>query len=162
MWSVAIYITTYLVFECIANIFYTVPKSVPEGVSSHVLSSRSFYLTWSPPEPEGRNGEVTRYAVLVSPNSITFYTNQLRFDFPTQGFIVQPHHTYFVQVAAETVVGRGPFSEQSTIYTPEDGRKMHAIKNISEVYSMSFTIPVFLGGFFFFFFFFFFCCCSSY
>ena len=33
-----------------------------------------------------------------------------------------PYTTYFIQVAAETAVGRGPYSEVVTIYTPEDGK----------------------------------------
>ena len=34
-----------------------------------------------------------------------------------------PYTTYFIQVAAETVKGRGPYSEQVAVYTPEDGKQ---------------------------------------
>jgi len=34
-----------------------------------------------------------------------------------------PFSTYTVAVAAETDIGRGPFSISFTINTPEDGRK---------------------------------------
>ena len=45
--------------------------------------------------------------------------------FPYQGFDLQPYNTYIVKVAAETVEGKGPYSEEVTIYTPEDGKKIH-------------------------------------
>ena len=109
------------------NTMYTVPTAIPEGVGSQNLSSRSFSLTWSPPEAEGRNGIITRYAILISSNSMSrvFFTMQLNIVFPTQGFTVQPYRTYFIQVAAETEIGRGPYSELVPIYTPEDGREQH-------------------------------------
>ena len=103
-----------------------VPTSIPEGVNHYNISSRSFSLTWSPPEAEGRNGIITRYFILISSNSMSrvFFTMQLNIVFPTQGFTVQPYRTYFIQVAAATEIGRGPYSEQVSINTPWDGKKV--------------------------------------
>ena len=44
---------------------------------------------------------------------------------PYQVFDLKPYKRYMVQVAAETAEGRGPYSEEISIYTPEDGKQSY-------------------------------------
>ena len=101
------------------------PTALPENLAAQAISPRSFSLSWSAPDPEGRNGDITRYAILITANNVSsvLYSAQFTLELPTQGFTVIPYTTYFIQVAAETVKGRGPYSEQVAVYTPEDGKQ---------------------------------------
>ena len=47
-------------------------------------------------------------------------TNQLSLQLPTATFDVMPYKSYTLQVAAETVAGRGPYSMDVDVQTPED------------------------------------------
>lgn len=100
------------------------PSGPPQNVEAHPLSPRSFNLSWEPPLPEQRNGIITRYTVRVldaqANNDFLIYTTLLNLTFPTGLVLVVPYRTYILQVAAETVVGRGPFSTDVTLNTPED------------------------------------------
>ena len=59
--------------------------------------------------------------------SSVFYTTELDLIFPALGLIVEPYTSYVVEVAAETIRGRGPYSEGIMIYTPEDGKILYYI-----------------------------------
>ncbi len=100
------------------------PSGAPESVVSHNILSRSFRLSWQPPYSEDRNGIITRYVVLITSRneSRTLYSAQSTLELPAEGLVIVPHTTYFVQVAAATAVGQGPYSEQLAVYTREDGK----------------------------------------
>ncbi len=78
-------------------------------------------------EAEDRNGVIIRYAVLirVGNESSVLYSTEEHLELPYLGFTIQPYTTYTVQVAAETSIGRGPYSEPIRIYTPEDGNTLY-------------------------------------
>lgn len=111
------------------------PSSIPENVAAQVHSSRQFSLSWEAPRPEGRNGIIINYVVRITSTSTSqesfINTGQLSLDFPTSNFDVLPYKTYILQVAAATVVGRGPFSEDVIVVTPED-RKFAVMKRFKQ------------------------------
>jgi len=87
------------------------------------LNSSSVFVTWQPPPPEHQNGIVTAYIVrvsLVGNDTTPQYYNSSSLSQTLVGLL--PFSTYMVAVAAETEVGRGPFSSSFTIHTPEDGK----------------------------------------
>ena len=100
------------------------PSGTPQNPTAQILSSRSFSFTWDLPLPEERNGVITRYAVRVedvtADQNFLVYTTRLNLTFPMGVVTVSPYRTYILQVAAETTVGRGPFTSDATISTPED------------------------------------------
>ena len=81
------------------------------------------FVTWLPPPPEHQNGIVTAYVVSVSleGNGTTpqYYTTS-SLSLTLVGLL--PFSMYTVAVAAETDIGRGPFSASFTIHTPEEGK----------------------------------------
>ena len=80
-------------------------------------------MTWQPPPPDYQNGILNSYAVSVflegNDTVVQQYTT-LSLSVTLVG--LHPFSTYMVSVAAETGVGRGPFSSSFTIRTPEDGK----------------------------------------
>lgn len=74
--------------------------------------------------PEGRNGDITRYMVRIlnveTGVESLVSTSQLSLQLPTATFDVMPYRSYTLQVAAETVAGRGPYSMDVTARTLED------------------------------------------
>jgi len=106
--------------------FFAVPSATPENVTAYISSSRRFTLSWASPVPEGRNGIITGYTVRVisinTDHELLFNTTHLSLEFPRAGIVVLPYKTYILQVAAETEVGRGPFSQDVMVFTPEDSK----------------------------------------
>ena len=98
-----------------------VPSGFPQNFLAVATSPRSILLTWILPLPQDRNGIITGYfinATLVetgetlqqSSNSTSFTMN------------ARPYTTYLFVIAAVTVAGRGPFSTEISIKTPESGK----------------------------------------
>ena len=88
-----------------------------------ILNSSAVIVTWQPPPPEHQNGIVTAYVVSVSlegNDTTPQYYNTTSLSLTLVGLL--PFSTYTVAVAAETDIGRGPFSTSFTIHTPEDGK----------------------------------------
>ena len=97
------------------------PSGFPENFLAVATSPRSILLTWIPPLPQDRNGIITGYfinATLVetgeklqhSSNSTSLTMN------------ARPYTTYLFIIAAGTIAGRGPFSTEVSIKTPESGK----------------------------------------
>ena len=102
--------------------FCAVPTDPPQASPPTILNSSSVFVTWQPLPPEHQNGIVTAYVVSVSLGNDTtpqlYNTSSL--SLTLVGLL--PFSTYTVAVAAETDIGRGPFSASFTIHTPEDGK----------------------------------------
>ena len=80
-------------------------------------------MTWQPPPPEHQNGIITAYVVHVSLEDNETLVQQYTTSSLSVTLVgLHPFSTYMVVVAAETSVGRGPFSSGLRIYTPEDGK----------------------------------------
>ena len=85
------------------------------------VNSTAVLMTWQPPLPEHQNGIITAYIVNVENNDTILQQYSISaLSVPLVG--LHPYSLYMVAVAAQTGVGRGPFSTYITIYTPEDGK----------------------------------------
>ena len=107
-------------FKC-CYIFSIAPSQAPQSLSGVAPSSTSITLSWSPPLPEYRNGLIISYYVnitLLETGTSVYYTTT-HTTFTIFGLI--PYTSYSCIVAAETSIGRGPFTTFFTITTPEDG-----------------------------------------
>jgi len=104
------------------NIFhYVAPTSPPLSPTGVAVSSSSLSLSWHPPPPEHENGLIRQYIVNiteVATGRIFQHTT------PTNSLLVSllhPYYTYQWTVSAYTV-GNGPYTNLSTVTTPEDGQ----------------------------------------
>ena len=103
--------------------FYAVPTASPQNIQAMTVDSSTVLITWLPPIPEHWNGIITAYIVnvfLEDNDTVVqqYTTSSLRVTLMG----LHPFSTYVVAAAAETVVGRGPFSSGLGIHTPEDGK----------------------------------------
>ena len=100
----------------------TVPSASPRNVIATAVSSTSIMVTWDDPLEADQNGIIISYIVR--------YTNLNRsedeqFNSSTSErqltlLDLQEYEEYNISIAAETVVGVGPFSDPSSIFTFED------------------------------------------
>ena len=105
--------------------FYAVPTASPDSIQSMVVNSTAVIITWLAPVVDDQNGIITAYIVNVSLED----NDTVPLQYTTSSLSVMlvelyPFSTYIVFVAAETSVGRGPFSRSLRISTHEDGRQM--------------------------------------
>ena len=105
--------------------FYAVPTASPDSIQSMIVNSTAVIITWLPPVFDDQNGIITAYIINVSLED----NDTLPLEYTTSSLSVMlvelyPFSTYIVFVAAETGVGRVPFSRGLRIFTPEDGRQI--------------------------------------
>ena len=106
-------------------LFSTVPSDSPRILQSVIVNSSTVLVTWLPPPPEYQNGIITAYVVNVSlEGSHTEYQLSTTCSLNLTLEKLHPFSTYIVVVAAETDIGRGPFSSPFKIHTPEDGKSL--------------------------------------
>ena len=99
------------------------PSSPPLDFTATPTTSRSVYLTWSPPLPEDQNGVIVGYIINVmvletgeqfqrisDANSLTLES-------------LRPYTTYSCVIAAVNTAGVGQFSTAVMTRTPPDGRE---------------------------------------
>ena len=78
-------------------------------------------MTWQPPTEEDKNGIITQYTVTVTEvltgvvQSHTTGNTQLRVE------ALHPYYSYHCNVAAATVIGYGPPSQDVPVEMTEDG-----------------------------------------
>lgn len=99
---------------------YPAPNGPPRNLSGVSTSSRRISLTWDPPHTALLNGIIREYYVNIT-DMVTAETQLLSSQ--SEVFEVtnlHPYSWYKVTVAAYTV-DLGPFSEQITVQTLEDG-----------------------------------------
>lgn len=84
------------------------------------MTSRSFSLSWDPPNFDDQNGIIYYYVIQVieiEANTTLVYTANTTFFFLSS---LHPAYTYYCKIAAYTV-SLGPFSTQINVTTKEDG-----------------------------------------
>ena len=100
---------------------HTAPTLAPIGLNIDAQSSSSVTLAWMVPPLERQNGIITGYSVNVTNND----TGVSMLLSSTENSItvaqLSPYTTYLCSVAAQTVVGLGPYTSPITITTDEDG-----------------------------------------
>ena len=112
------------------GIFFTVPavpSSPPISPVGEVLSPNAVSITWQPPIPEGQNGIITSYTVLLTelPTNTTFTYQRNGSHTETVITGLHPHYDYRYAVAAATSVGLGPFSAPLILTTQQDGELLY-------------------------------------
>ena len=104
-------------------LFCAVPAASPQMIQSMTINSSSVLMTWQAPPPEYQNGIITSYVVSVFLEDNDTIVQQYTTSSLSVTLVgLHPFSMYMVAVAAETGVGRGPFSSGFTIRTPEDGK----------------------------------------
>jgi len=96
-----------------------VPSGPPLNLVAVSTSSHSAFLSWSPPSTLQRNGIITGYLVHIVAES----GRQTDYSVETTHYNINavPYTMYNVWVAAKNVNGTGPFGENATVRTLEDG-----------------------------------------
>ena len=99
------------------------PEAPPQRLVANATDSRTLVLGWIPPDPEDRNGIIIKYTI-----NITELETDMPLDFvigntTTLTVSVHPYYRYSYIVAAQTVIGQGPYSTPPQVFRmPEDGR----------------------------------------
>ena len=83
---------------------------------------RSLYFSWEPPLLERQNGVIIAYTVNIVSDDNTMF--QLYSDHATNlsATIFKPYTVYRCAVAAITMPGTRPYSDDMVILTPENGK----------------------------------------
>lgn len=102
--------------------FPSVPSGAPQSVSI-VPSSTTLTLTIEEPLPEHQNGIITGYLVRVTRASNGNRQEQSSTDASVTVSSLTPYTQYFVNIAASTVNGTGPFGESYEVTTLEAGEE---------------------------------------
>jgi len=87
----------------------------------HVLNSSTLTLNWTAPLTGHRSGLIVRYKIRLDEldTGVTWEYNSTSYSITIDN--LHPHYRYSYSVAAETVVGEGPFSVVRTIQMPQAG-----------------------------------------
>ena len=105
-----------------------VPSAAPQNVSVSASTPRSAVVRWRDPPLDHQNGLIVHYVVRYFPakDSSSVREEEVEAAEGQDDVIehvvgnLQPFTTYEFVVAAATSVGQGPFSNPSSVTTPED------------------------------------------
>ena len=90
--------------------YITGPSAPPQNVTTMVINSTSIFVFWDPPPFDDQNGSITSYQVNITKQNTTVVSVMIN----DTSFIannLQEFEEYFIEVAAMTSVGLGPFSD---------------------------------------------------
>ena len=101
---------------------YVGPSAPPQSITTMVINSTAISVSWYPPPILDQNGNIIGYqlkitnhnspVVVVNVTNVTSYIATMLQKFEIHGF----------EIAAETAVGLGPFSDTVSNRTFEDGQ----------------------------------------
>ena len=108
--------------------FSSAPASAPENVMLLVISSTEIRVSWTEVSEINLNGIITMYEVMYEPlmtfGELTPATvNTTNLTIIVDG--LEEYVNYSISVRAYTSVGPGPYSEEVTNRTFEDGELLH-------------------------------------
>lgn len=85
-------------------------------------SSSSLTLAWMAPPPERRNGLIIGYSINVTntDTGVSMLLSSTRESITVSQ--LSPYTSYLCSVAAQTIVGQGPYTSPITVTTDEDGK----------------------------------------
>ena len=108
----------------IHNLFCTVPSVPPRNVAGEALSSSTISVTWESLVPEGQNGVIISYTIVLLEvaTNVTFTYEQVGLHTELVIDSLHPFYEYECAVSAATVVGLGPSSAPFIIQTMEDSK----------------------------------------
>ena len=100
------------------------PSGSPLNFSVEATAPRTLYFSWEPPLLEQQNGVIIGYVVNIISDDIgmmfQIYSDSNATNISATLFT--PYTVYRCAVAATTVPGTGPYSDEVLILTPEDGK----------------------------------------
>ena len=99
-----------------------VPSHAPQNVRSSLLTATSAEILWDPPPLEHQNGVIQFYTFRVTEvDTGRIIADRYAENASTTLQELQPLYTYQFVVAASTLAGLGPFSNQFSLQVPESG-----------------------------------------
>ena len=99
------------------------PTAAPLNFAAVVNSAFEVDLSWSPPVSDKQNGVIIKYVINVTEDdSGDQFQESTSATSLTVDDNLRPYYTYTCVIAAETSVGRGPFSSAISFTTDEHGR----------------------------------------
>ena len=120
--NIYIYIYIYILYS-ICHICVG-PSAPPQNINTVVISSTAISVSWYPPSILDQNGDIIGYqliitnqnrtnssAIVVNITNVTSYIATMLEEFEVYSF----------EIAAETAIGLGPFSDAVNNQTFEDG-----------------------------------------
>merc|ERR1719264_1538691 len=99
-----------------------VPSAPPDKVVALILNSTSATLSWSPPPPQHRNGQLLGYFIQIKTNQSVVHSD-LRINATTTSITLTNltlHQIYVIRAVAFTKLGNGPFSAPTTFKMDPD------------------------------------------
>lgn len=99
-----------------------VPSGPPTNLNGSSLNSSSIFLSWGPPLPEERNGDITGYVINVTnldSETMHHFTTGITSDYTIMS--LEPFTLYESRVFARTAVGIGQTPAVILVQTDEDG-----------------------------------------
>ena len=99
------------------------PSGPPESLTVSVESSTLILLSWEPPPPYDRNGEIVYYLIhMYEQETGRFWTLPV-FNARTSAYVgsLHPYYHYECRVAAHTTA-LGPYSNSTVSLTDEEGK----------------------------------------
>ncbi|XP_012547376.2 protein sax-3 [Bombyx mori] len=133
----------------VAQTLDDVPDGPPINIEMFILNTTTVHLKWSPPELQLQNGIITGYNVvvnwldvpanksMVAINTTVHQATSLIMTNLTSGV------SYSVQIAAETIIGLGPFSQK--VYFNIDSRSVGL--DLLSRYPMNGEVSIVAGDF---------------
>lgn len=102
-------------------VIFIAPSGPPENIVVVAEDSRTFQLSWQPPDNRSRNGIIQRYYINITEleTDYTFLLDTTELSYTVDD--LHPSYQYSCAIAAETV-DIGPFSTPLFIELPEDGK----------------------------------------
>ena len=103
----------------------TVPSASPQNFGGYNISKNEILVSWDVVAPDHVNGIILGYYVTwneIQSSSGEAFNKSVLFPSTNTTFGgLQPFTFYSFQVAAYTIKGKGPFSENITVRTEEEG-----------------------------------------
>ena len=100
------------------DLYFTAPSDVPQNITVIALAATTAQLTWEPPPPEHRNGNIEEYIInITGVDTNEEYELYFKQTFATVSDL-HPFYQYKFSIAAATIAV-GPFSSLLILQMPE-------------------------------------------
>ncbi|XP_035710661.1 tyrosine-protein phosphatase Lar isoform X4 [Folsomia candida] len=130
-----------------AQKYYTTPEGAPTGpptnISYRFQTADVVAVTWEPPIPEERNGQILKYHVIF--HRKMGLSTERNVSVTKAVFVaLEENQEYWVQVSSATSQGKGPFSEKYSIKTEKE--MIRAPTNVQAMSTSDSTAEVWWEG----------------
>lgn len=98
------------------------PTAPPQSLRGSVESSTLILLSWDPPPPYDRNGEIVYYLIHMRELDTGRFWTLPVFNSKTTAYVgsLHPYYRYECRIAAQTIA-LGPYSDSVVLQTNEEG-----------------------------------------